>query len=177
MLLRSTAVSCVLLAGVAFAQRFEDLEALYRYDRAAPLNVHETDVSSRGRYKLYSIKYALPKGDVKTGFLVVPDGLGRMPAIIWMHSSGAMQLLGDAVLMARAGAVSILVESGGIRESPEQSREAMIADVVALRRAVDVLEQPEGCGLVADRHCGPQLWRDDERRRRKHRPPFPGRSV
>lgn len=141
MQLRSIAALYVLLAGAAFAQRFEDLEDLYRYDRAAPLNVKEKEVGSRGGYKLYSIEYALPKGGVKTGFLVIPDGSGRRPAIVWIHSTGAMQLLGDAVLMARAGATSILVEAGGIRESPEQSRDSMIADVVGLRRAIDVLEQ------------------------------------
>ena len=134
------AASCALFAAGAFSQTFDDLAALYRYDKAAPLLIQEKETADRGGYKLYSIQYALPKGGAKSGLLVMPSGPGRKPAIVWIHSGGPIQFLGDAVLMAKAGAASILVGGEGIKESPEQSREDMIRDVIGLRRAVDVLE-------------------------------------
>jgi dienelactone hydrolase len=121
----------------------DKLAALYRYDRAAPLNVETKEMAARGGYKLYSIRYALPKGGFMPGFLVAPDGAGRKPAIVWMHSGGAIQFLGDAVLMAKTGAVSLLVgqaegtPGGG---TPEQARDGLITDVIGLRRAADLLE-------------------------------------
>jgi cephalosporin-C deacetylase-like acetyl esterase len=131
----------MLVATSACAQTFEELTEVYRYDRAASLNVQEKEMERRAGYKLSSVQFDLPKGGQRSGFLVSPDAPGRKPAVVWMHSSGAMQFLGDAVLMARAGAVSLLVEAGGLQgESPEQTRDALIADVIALRRAVDLLE-------------------------------------
>ena len=135
------AASWMLMASSACAQKFDELTPLYSYDHAAPLNVREKEMERRGGYTLYSIEFDLPKGGQRSGFLVAPDAPGRKPAIVWMHSSGPMEFLGDAVLMARAGAVSVLVEAGGIQgESPEQARDALISDVIALRRAVDLLE-------------------------------------
>jgi dienelactone hydrolase len=132
----------ILLANSAFSQIPDELMGLYRYDRAAPLDVQEKEVSTRGGYKLYSISYALPKVGRMSGFLVVPDGSGRKPAIVWMHSGGPIQFLGDAVLMAKAGAVSLLVgqAEGTPSGSTEQARDQSITDVIGLRRAADLLE-------------------------------------
>jgi len=136
------AASCILLADAACAQTFDELTALYRYDRAAPLDVKETEMSSRAGFKLYSISYALPKVGRISGFLVSPDGAGRKPAIVWMHSGGPIQYLGNAVLMAKAGAVSLLVgqAEGTPGGTPEQARDQLITDIIGLRRAADLLE-------------------------------------
>jgi len=129
----------------ASAQSFSELTKLYEYDRNAPLDVRLTQKESRNGYTLYDISYALPKGLRTDGFLAVPQGQGRKPAVIWMHSSGALAWLGDAILLAQAGAVSVIVNSpgAGMNGSPEGDRDAMIAAVVALRRAADVLETRE----------------------------------
>jgi len=136
------AASCILLADAACAQTFDELTALYRYDRAAALDVKETEMSSRAGFKLYSISYALPKVGRISGFLVSPDGAGRKPAIVWMHSGGPIQYLGNAVLMAKAGAVSLLVgqAEGTPGGTPEQARDQLITDIIGLRRAADLLE-------------------------------------
>jgi dienelactone hydrolase len=135
----------ILLASGAHAQSFDELVALYRYDRAAPLNIQQKQMETRGGYKLYSIQFALPKVGRMSGFLVAPDRPGRKPAIIWMHSSGPIQFLGDAVLMARAGAVSLLV--GQAEDTPggtaEKARDQQIIDIIGLRRAADVLQARE----------------------------------
>jgi dienelactone hydrolase len=134
--------SGLLWAGAASAQPFDELAKLYRYERTAPLNVQQKEMPAHGAYKLYSITYALPKVSVMSGFLVAPEGAGRKPAIVWMHSGGAMQFLGDAVLMAKAGAVSLLVgqAEGTPGGTPEQARDQLITDIIGLRRAADVLE-------------------------------------
>ena len=142
MKLTIAAASCILLADAACAQTFDELTALYRYDRAAALDVKETEMSSRAGFKLYSISYALPKVGRISGFLVSPDGAGRKPAIVWMHSGGPIQYLGNAVLMAKAGAVSLLVgqAEGTPGGTPEQARDQLITDIIGLRRAADFLE-------------------------------------
>src|SRR5271154_2811391 len=121
----------ILLAQGARSQTPDGLAGLYRYDRAAPLDVQEKEIGTRGGYKLYSISYALPKVGRMSGFLVAPDGPGRKPAIVWMHSSGAIQFLGDAVLMAKAGAVSVLVgqAEGTPGGTAEQARDQSITDI------------------------------------------------
>jgi len=138
----AAAASLIFVFGVARAQTYDQLVDLYRYDHAAPLNVHMDAMPTRGGFRLYSVRYAMPKTGHVSGFLVVPDGTGRRPAIVWTHSGGPRQYLGDAVLLAKAGAVSIVV--GEAEDLPggtsELARDQLIADVVALRRAVDVLE-------------------------------------
>jgi cephalosporin-C deacetylase-like acetyl esterase len=134
-------VSCA----AASAQSFTELTKLYEYDNAAPLDVKLTQKASRNGYTLYDISYAIPKGQRTDGFIAVPQGPGRKPAVVWMHASGAQAWLGDAILLAQAGAVSLIVNApgSGMSGSPEGDRDAMIAAVVALRRAADVLETRE----------------------------------
>jgi dienelactone hydrolase len=121
---------------------FTELKQLYEYDRAAPLELKLSQRDSRNGYTLYDVSFALPKGQRTDGFLAVPQGRARKPAIVWMHSSGALAWLGDAILLAQSGAVSLVInapDSNG-QKTPEGDRDAMIAAVVALRRAADVLE-------------------------------------
>jgi len=57
--------------------------------------------------------------------------------VIWMHSSGAQAWLGDAILLAQIGRVSLIVNAtgSGMNGSAEGDRDATIAAVVALRHA------------------------------------------
>lgn len=132
----------LLLCEVASAQSFTELKQLYAYDRAAPLDVKLASKASRNNYTLFDISYSLPKEQRADGFLAVPKSRGRKPAVVWMHSSGALAWLGDAVLLAQSGSVSLIVNAPASTAAgtPEGDRDAMIAAVVALRRAADVLE-------------------------------------
>lgn len=122
------------------AQNFDELSGLFRYAPSVPLNAHESEMDSRPGYKLYTLQFDSPHSARRSAYLVMPDSPGRKPAIVWMHSSGAIAFLGDAVLMARAGAVSLLLESESrTDDSPERTRDSYIADVIALRRAADLL--------------------------------------
>src|SRR5580704_4082154 len=105
----------IVFTGFATVQIPGDLAAMYRYDRAAPLDIQMTETAARSGYRLFSISYALPHAARMGGFLVAPIGPGRKPGIVWMHSQGAIDFLGNAVLMAKTGAVSLLVgEADGL---------------------------------------------------------------
>ena len=131
-----------LLSAVASAQSFTELKQLYAYDRAEPPDVKLASKGSRNNYTLYDISYSLPKKQRADGLLAVPQVRGRKPAVVWMHSSGALAYLGDAVLLAQSGAVSLIVSAPApdTPGTPEGDRDSMIAAVVALRGAADVLE-------------------------------------
>jgi cephalosporin-C deacetylase-like acetyl esterase len=135
----------LLICCVASAQNFMELKQLYDYDRAAPLELKLSQTASRNGYTLYDVSYSLPNKQRTDGFLVVPQGRGRKPAVVWMHSSGALAWLGDAILLTQSGAVSLIINppASVAAGTPEGDRDAMIAAVVALRRAADMLEARE----------------------------------
>jgi cephalosporin-C deacetylase-like acetyl esterase len=136
-------VAALLFCAAVSAQSFAELRELYAYDRTAPLDVRLSSKGNRNNYTLYDISYSLAEKQRADGYLAVPQGRGRKPAVVWMHSSGALAWLGDAVLLAQCGAVSLVVNvpgAGVSGASGEGDRDTMIMAVVALRRAVDVLE-------------------------------------
>lgn len=137
---RAFVATLILSFGSARPQSLEELRPLYDYDKTAPLDVQEKEMPSRTGYKVSSISYAIPGGRM-AGFLVAPDGGGRKPAIVWMHSGGSIQFLGDAVMLAKAGAVSLLLSEaeGFAGGSAEQIRDQYVAAVIGLRRGVDLL--------------------------------------
>jgi dienelactone hydrolase len=142
---RTIAAQLIVFAGLARPQTPGELAAMYKYDRTVPLDIQMTETAARNGYKLFSISFALPKAGRMGGFLIAPIRPGRKPRIIWMHSSGAIGFLGNAVLMEKAGAVSLLVsEADGLKGgTAELARDQLIADVIGLRRAVDVLQSRE----------------------------------
>lgn len=125
------------------SDNFAELATLYRYDRSAPLDVKVNERLSRPRYRIYEISYANPKSGRTQGYLVIPLGPGRKPGIIWMHSGGPISRMGDAVLMAEAGAISLLVNPPGppapSAKDPEGWRDFYVQSVIGLRRGIDVL--------------------------------------
>ena len=134
------AATLILFCASARSQSFDDLRSLYQYDTTASLDLQEKEAPSRGGCKVYSISYAIPHGRM-TGFLVTPEGKGRKPAIVWMHSAGSIQFLGDAILLAKAGAVSLLLsEAEGLPTgSAENIKAQYVAAVIGLRRGADLL--------------------------------------
>jgi hypothetical protein len=133
-------------AGLATAQSFEELKALYEYDRSTPIDMKSKEQADRLAYKLYSVEYANPGNLRIHGLLVLPKRTGRKAAIVWMHSNG---------MLAWVGRCRTDREHGGgradrrrprwtVSAEAEQSREAMIQTVIALRRAVDVLIARDG---------------------------------
>lgn len=119
----------------------------FDYDKKAPLDPREQEVAVRNGVRVSMLTYANPAaGGRADAMLVAPVVLkGRTAAIIWIHSGGYYNQLSDAVLMADAGAVSLLVNAAApAGEGAEAYRDSMIATVINLRRAVDLLSARPG---------------------------------
>jgi dienelactone hydrolase len=110
------------------------------YDKSTPLDLKESPVTVRDGIRVSLISYANPGGGRTDGMLVVPPaGTGRTAGIVWAHSSGFFNQLPDAMLMARDGAVSLLVDLTFSTDNPAAARTEMIRSITSLRRAVDIL--------------------------------------
>ncbi|HEX8337068.1 MAG TPA: hypothetical protein VF621_10090 [Pyrinomonadaceae bacterium] len=136
--------------------RFEDLVKQFDYDAKAPLDVKEVGREKRGGATVIDLTYASPRGGRVPAYLVVPDGRGPFAAVLfghWMMPGSPMrhrgEFLEEAVVLARAGAVSLLVDApyvrpGFVRETdetrqPEQSSEVARQQVIDFRRGLDML--------------------------------------
>jgi uncharacterized protein len=124
---------------------------LFDYDRSAPLGFRDRGRINHGYpIAVRDISYASPKGGRVPGYLIVPPGRGRHPAVIYMHGSGGTRL--DFVVpgtwMAARGAVALTIALPASRSREaagtgtrglERERDLTVQNVVDLRRAVDVL--------------------------------------
>jgi cephalosporin-C deacetylase-like acetyl esterase len=125
----------------------------FTYDASAPLDVRDDGPAERwDSVAIQRLTYASPRGGRVPALLVAPvSSTGRHPAVVLQHGMGQLdktELLPDAVLLARAGALAILVDAPDQR--PASLRTIDYADhahdralwenaTVDLRRAIDVL--------------------------------------
>ncbi len=109
------------------------------YDKNTPIDLKEQSMSARDGITVSFINFVNPKGGRAYGMLVVPPVKNKTAGIVWAHSSGFYNQLPDAMLMARNGAVSMLLELSSSTDSPEAARTEMIRSVTSLRRGVDIL--------------------------------------
>jgi len=128
-----------------------ELRRLFDYDQKAPLDIKEVGVLNRDGVQIHDITYASPKSGRVTAYLVVPAGRGRFAGIVFGHWAlgTRTEFLPEAILYARAGVVSLLVDDPGVRpapwrrraegDQPEAVRDNFIQSVVDLRRGIDVL--------------------------------------
>jgi len=132
--------------------------ALFDYDREAPLDLQVTDtlaVAIRD-VVVQQVTYASPVGGRVTASLVTAARSGaarqRLAGILFLHwgQGDRSEFLWEATLLARAGAVCVLLDAPWARpapwtqygESPRNpgaTRRSYIQNVVDLRRAVDLL--------------------------------------
>jgi cephalosporin-C deacetylase-like acetyl esterase len=129
-----------------------DLARVFEYDQNGPLDIQENSVQDRNGVKVHDISYASPKGGRVTSYLIVPPGKGRFAGLIFLHPLGGNRnsFLAEALLLARVGAVSLLVDApiarpgpwrreGFIIAEPETTRDLFIQTIVDLCRGVDLL--------------------------------------
>jgi dienelactone hydrolase len=123
----------------------------FAYDASRPLSVRDAGRVNRNYpIAIRDVSY-LSGGRRIQGYLAVPPGSRRRPAAVYVHGSGGdrRQLLVHAVWLAGRGAVTLAItapsgstpaESGA---SPlaalQRQRDLTVADVVAVRRALDLL--------------------------------------
>ncbi|MBC7929649.1 MAG: hypothetical protein H7Z38_03685 [Rubrivivax sp.] len=158
-------VFCLLIcfqifSATAFAQekpRYEDLVREFDYDRKSPLDVRETGRQKRDGATVVDLSYASPRGGRVPAYLVVPKGRGPFAAVLfghWMMPGSPLknrrEFLEEAVVMARAGAVSLLIDAPLVRpgfaidekdemRSQVQGAEAGRQQLIDFRRGVDLL--------------------------------------
>ena len=138
----------------------------FAYDAEAPLALETGAQLADGRpLDVREISFA-SGGEQVDGVLVAPPrNEGRVPAVVYLHGSGGdrTQLLPLATTLAARGAVALTLtlpsgdatppEGLSSEETLRWQRDTIVADVVAVRRALDVLAadervDPERLGLV-----------------------------
>ncbi|HEV2803071.1 MAG TPA: hypothetical protein VGW12_21570 [Pyrinomonadaceae bacterium] len=141
---------------VAHAQEsYQQLVKRYDYDRSAPLDLKETGAPRReGGVTIRDISYASLKGGRVPAYLVVPEGRGPFAAIIFAHwampgspMKNRTEFLDEAVVLARAGALSLLTDAPFARPGfkpttpPFDPRDIEIyfQQIMDIRRGVDLL--------------------------------------
>ena len=139
----------VLVLGLpAVAQMpLEELARTFAYDAAAPLDVKEVGVEQRAGASVHDLTYASPSGGRVPAYLVRPAGKGPFAGIVYMHwgQGNRSEFLAEALLMAKAGAASIMIDAPFWRPEAkrmpcgEADRELYVQMVIDLRRALDVL--------------------------------------
>ncbi len=141
--------------GIAFAQvkPIGELWQMFDYEQSLPLDVKVVGVEDKSGISAHNISYASPKGGRVTAYLVVPPGKGKFAGVIFMHARPGSRrtFLHEALSLARAGAVSLLIDAPFSRSGESKrdfdptvtkakdDRDIYIQTVVDLRRGVDLL--------------------------------------
>jgi dienelactone hydrolase len=126
--------------------------SLFSYNASQKL-----DYRDRGRandkyaIEIRDITYSSRGGTVE-GFLAIPPGGKRLPAVVYVHGSGGsrLDLLVQATWLAARGAIALAITAPSSSTPPRSGlspvyqlgwqRELTVRDVVAVRRAVDLLQ-------------------------------------
>ena len=148
---------CILLAGCGDSAPAKRADAgprlTFGYDTAAPLQY-----VNRGRINLATDRIAVDDVSFRSGreriegYLLLPPGRARRPAVVFVHGSGGdrRELLDRAGLLATRNIVTLTITEPSTSSPPrrgtgdaaavlKQIEATQIRDVVAVRRAVDLL--------------------------------------
>jgi dienelactone hydrolase len=140
----------------AGAPPFEELARQFDYDAKAPVDAREVGRERRRGATVIDMTYASPRGGRVPAYLVVPDGRGPFAAVLfghWMMNGSPLknrrEFLEEAIVLARAGAVSLLIDAPFVRpgfvpekdevRGAEQGSEAGRQQVLDFRRGIDLL--------------------------------------
>ncbi len=126
----------------------------FGYDAAAPLGYidHGRVQGHPGLITVHDVSFRSQAGLVQ-GYLLVPPGRERRPAVVFVHGSGGdrRELLAQAAWLAARNVVTLTITEpstssppapapGGAAATLRQIRDLQVRDVVAIRRAVDLLQ-------------------------------------
>lgn len=137
--------------------RAVDAAALTAYDSSAPLNVSEESepIAVGGGVTVHDLAWDSPLGGRVSAWLVLPDGDGPFPGIVYLHGSetGRNDFVDEAIAMARGGAASLVLDAPFSRSGenqrahlsdfgkPEEERGMTAQAIVDVRRAYDVFAE------------------------------------
>ena len=137
-------------ASRAYDQRFPD--------PSTPLNVQVASTTDRGGVSVVELTYAGAPGPapVRATLVRPPADAKHGPAVLWVHwlgdpaTTNRTEFLDEAVELAQLGAVSLLVDALWSQpvwykqRAMDSDPEAFTAQVVSLRRGLDLLVQEPG---------------------------------
>jgi cephalosporin-C deacetylase-like acetyl esterase len=141
-------------AQVPAADDFKAQRALFNYDASIPLGVVEKGVEKRGAVSVRDITFNALTGKDLAAYVVMPEGKGPFAAVLWVHwlgepeTTNRTEFLNEAVALASKGVMSVLVDamwSTAVnpdwfgKRIPEEDYGNSIKQVIALRRAMDLL--------------------------------------
>ncbi|HKC63148.1 MAG TPA: hypothetical protein VKB86_05895, partial [Pyrinomonadaceae bacterium] len=135
---------------------FASLLRQFDYDRNAPLDVREVGREQRGDVTIIDLTYASPRGGRVPAYLVLPKGRGPFAAILFGHwmmpgspFKNRREFLDEAVVLAKASAISLLIDTPQVRpgfvaekdsmRKAVQDSEAARQQVIDFRRGLDLL--------------------------------------
>lgn len=150
------AISVALFPSMVTAQsdEFQAQRALFAYDSKVPLGVVEKGVEKREGASIRDVTFNAFMGREVAAYIVTPEGQGPFAAVLWVHwlgepaTTNRTQFLNEAARLASQGVVSLLVDtmwSTAVnpdwfgKRVPEEDYRNSIRQVIALRRALDLL--------------------------------------
>jgi dienelactone hydrolase len=167
-------LALLLLLSAISAYADEDLLRHWTYDKNQPLETSQVGVKEREGIKIYDITYRSPvadrgpavgpNGGIVTAYLVVPQGKGPFPAVIYGHwcmpgseKKNRTEFLDEAIVLAHSGVVSLLpdhvtVRPGFVADNAPLNEQQFAVEVqqdINLRRGADLLLARED---VAPKH-------------------------
>jgi len=135
------------------ADGFDAQAMLFQYDDHADLGLRELGTQEKEQARVRDVTFNVPgvKEPVRA-YLVVPRTAGPFAGVLWVHWLGTPEttnreeFLAEAIALAPRGFVSLLVDAMWSAPNwyshrvPEEDFANSIRQVVALRRAMDLLE-------------------------------------
>ena len=101
-------------------------------------------------FELREISYPSPHGGTVSAFLLIPEGKGPYPAVVYGHwgNGTSASFLPEAMMLARAGVVSFIPDAPFARAldsykpaNGSEAREVYVQMVVDIRRGLDLLDR------------------------------------
>lgn len=126
--------------------------ALFAYNPSADLRLRTVAVDRRGPATVVDLLFDGGSGADVKAYLVVPEGPGPFAGVLWVHwlgepeTTNRTQYLPEAIALAPKGIASLLVDAMWsmpdwyAKRVPEEDFDHSRQQVVALRRAMDVLQ-------------------------------------
>jgi dienelactone hydrolase len=124
----------------------------FSYDTSAPLHFADHGRINKASYPIaiHDVSFASGGRTIKA-YLLLPPGEAKRPAVVFVHGSGGdrSELLDQAAELAARNVVTLTVTapSHAVTKTPrtlngllDQARSLTVDDVVAVRRAIDVLQ-------------------------------------
>ena len=165
------ALTLVSAAAIGFAAEpgFDELASLFDYDRDHAAGVIEAPLEKRGDVAISEFSFASPVGGRVPGLLVEPIRDGSFPIVLyghWMMKDSPLrnkrEFLEEAAVLAKAGAICLLLDGPLVREGAVADHEPMngqgpraqVQMATEWRRALDLLLDRENADSARVAYVG-----------------------